>query len=219
MADADAEKAAVGRAAAGLVEPGMRVGLGTGSTAAWFVRGLGERGLDGLRCVATSPATGELARSVGLAVEGFDGPGTLERLDIAVDGADELASDGWAMKGGGGAHLRERIVAAAAERFVVIVSAEKLVGRLTWAVPLELRSFGLASTLAALGDGVTLRDAPLSPDGGLIADYAVALDSPELVARRLDATAGVAAHGLFAPELIAEAWVAEGDDVRRVLPG
>src|SRR6188474_1779093 len=111
------EKKAAAEAAAELVESGMTVGLGTGSTVAHLLPALAARGLEGLRCVSTSVATEEQARDLGIPVEDFD---KLERLDIAIDGADQIAPDHWLVKGGGGAHTREKIVAAAAESFVVI---------------------------------------------------------------------------------------------------
>ncbi len=151
--EAEREKRAAAEAAAELVEDGMAVGLGTGSTVAHLLPALAARGL-GIRCVATSPATERAARELGLQVEPFDG---LDRLDIAIDGADQVAPDGWLVKGGGGAHLREKIVAAAAERFVVIVDSGKPVEELSPPVPLELSSFGLKATLRALGRGRAAR--------------------------------------------------------------
>ena len=115
-------------AAAELVEDGMTVGLGTGSTVALLLPAIAERGLSGIRCVATSVATEEQARELGIPVEEFS---ELERLDIAIDGTDQVTPDGWLIKGGGGAHLREKIVAAAAERFVVIADSSKTVDALT----------------------------------------------------------------------------------------
>ena len=103
----------------------MLVGLGTGSTVAHLLPALAERKLE-IRCVATSVATEEQARELGLSVEPFE---AIERLDIAIDGADQIAPDGWLVKGGGGAHTREKIVAAAAERFVVIADSSKPVER------------------------------------------------------------------------------------------
>src|SRR5439155_10898097 len=96
---------------------------------------LAGRGLEGLRCVATSPETEAAARALGLAVLPFE---DLERLDVAVDGADQVAPDRWLVKGGHGAQTREKIVAAAAERFVVIVSSDKLVEAIGPPVPLEV---------------------------------------------------------------------------------
>src|SRR6201994_2615414 len=122
----------------------MTVGLGTGSTVAHLLPARARRGLTDLRCVATSVATEDQARSLGIPVEDFD---RLGRLDIAIDGTDEVTPDGWLIKGGGGAHLREKIVAAAADRFVVIADSSKPVEELTRPVPLELFGFGAASTL------------------------------------------------------------------------
>jgi ribose 5-phosphate isomerase A len=210
----EAEKRAAARAAAELVADGMRVGLGTGSTVAHLLPALAERGLRDLRCVATSPATEALALQVGLAVERFD---TVDRLDIAIDGADQVAPDGWLVKGGGGAHTREKIVAAAAERFVVVVSSDKEVPALRPPVPLELLAFGLPATLRALGR-VRLRDRPRSPDGGVIADLDEPFDDPAAHAARLAAVPGVVEHGLFGPALVTDVLVARGDRVehRRV---
>jgi ribose 5-phosphate isomerase A len=210
---ADTEKRLAAEAAAELVESGMTVGLGTGSTVAHLLPAIARRGLEGIRCVATSVATEEQARELGIPVEDFD---SLERLDIAIDGTDEVTPDGWLIKGGGGAHLREKIVAAAAERFVVICDSSKPVEALSWPVPLELFGFGAASTLARLGDDVELRDAPRSPDGGVIADYrGGGHDDPAALAARLEADPGVAAHGLFPPEMVSDLIVGRGDAVER----
>jgi ribose 5-phosphate isomerase A len=207
-ARAEAEKRLAGRQAAEYVEDGMAVGLGTGSTVAHFVSALAERDLD-VRCIATSLATEQQARELGLSVEPFAGPDALPRLDLAVDGADQVSPDGWLVKGGGAAHTREKAVAAAAERFVVIVSSDKLVDRLGPPVPLELLEYGLAATLVRLG-AVELRDVPRSPDGGVIADYTGELDDPEELAAFLAATVGVVEHGLFPPSLVSEVIVANG---------
>jgi ribose 5-phosphate isomerase A len=131
-----------------MVADGMRVGLGSGSTVAYLLPALGERELRGVACVATSPATARAARELGLAVHELDEVG---ELDLAIDGADQIDPRGWLVKGGGAAHTREKIVAAAARRFVVIASAEKAVTRLGPPVPLELIRFGVQSTLRALG--------------------------------------------------------------------
>ena len=146
------EKRLAAAAAAQLVEDGMIVGLGTGSTVACLLPALAVRGLD-LRCVATSPATEQLARDLGIKVEPFRGATALARLDVAIDGADQVAPSGWLVKGGGAAHTREKAVAAAAERFIVIVSSDKLVERLAPPVPLELLEFGLAAHARAARDG------------------------------------------------------------------
>jgi ribose 5-phosphate isomerase A len=194
----------------------MRVGLGTGSTVALMLPALGERGLD-LRCVATSPETERRARQVGLQVESFDGPESLGRLDIAIDGADQIDAAGWVIKGGGAAHTREKRVAASADRFVLIVDSGKLVERVHGPVPLELLSFGLAATLLDLGSA-RLRDVPRSPDDGVIADLEGPVEDPAALAARLDATPGVVAHGLFPPSMVSEVVIGRGDDVE-IRPG
>jgi ribose 5-phosphate isomerase A len=205
----DDEKRLAAEAAAELVESGMTVGLGTGSTVAHLLPAIARRNLTNIRCVATSVATEKQARELGIPVEDFD---RLQRLDIAIDGTDEVTPDGWLIKGGGGAHLREKIVAAAAERFVVICDSSKPVESLTGPVPLELFGFGAASTLARLGSEVELRNVPRSPDGGLIADYrGPGLDDPATLAARLEADPGVAAHGLFPPDMVSELFVGKGD--------
>jgi ribose 5-phosphate isomerase A len=213
-ADREAEKGIAGEAAALLVQDGWNVGLGTGSTVAHLLPALAERKLD-VRCVATSPATEDRARALGLHMVPFD---RLERLDIAIDGADLVDPRGWLIKGRGGAHTREKIVAAAADRFVVIVSSDKLVDGLSPPVPLELLPFGIAATVRLL-EPVALRDAPPSPDGGVIADYMGAMDDPARVAEWLSAVPGVVEHGLFAPELTTEVLIGRGSEVeRRVIP-
>jgi ribose 5-phosphate isomerase A len=204
------EKQLAAEAAAELVEDGMRVGLGTGSTVAFLLPALARRGLS-LRCVATSLATETAARELGLPIESFSGVDGLAELDIAIDGADQVARSGWVVKGGGAAHTREKAVAAAARRFVVIVSSDKLVELLTPPVPLELLEFGLASTIARIGS-VELRDAPRSPDGGVIADYTGPVGDPAALATRLSQTTGVVEHGLFSPELVSDLVVGRGDE-------
>jgi ribose 5-phosphate isomerase A len=210
------EKRLAAEAAAEVVGDGMVVGLGTGSTVAFLLPALARRRLD-IRCVATSPATEVAARELGLEVESFDGTAAPVRLDVAIDGADQVALSGWLIKGGGAAHTREKVVAAAADRFVVIVSSDKLVERLSSPVPLELLKFGLAATLRRLGT-VRLRDVPRSPDGGIIADYVGALADPEALAAQLSTTVGVVEHGLFPAAMVSEVIVARGDTVERITP-
>jgi ribose 5-phosphate isomerase A len=213
--DADREKRAAAEAAAELVPDGARVGLGTGSTVAFLLPALARRRLD-LRCVATSPASERQAVEAGLFVEPFE---SLDELDIAIDGADQVDPDGWLVKGGGGAHTREKVVAGAARRFVVIVGADKEVDALRPPIPLELLAFGLPATLralAAIGEAAPRAGAPRSPDGGVIADLSSEdLSDPAGLAARLDAIPGVIEHGLFAPELVSEVLVARGDRVER----
>ena len=208
-----ADKRAAALYAAGLVEDGMRVGLGTGTTVAPLLEALAARRLT-LRCVATSQATEEIARAAGLAVEPFE---ALDELDIAIDGADQIAPDGWLVKGGGRAHTREKIVAAAAARFVVIATGDKLVDRIRPPVPLELLPFGTPATLRLLGSAAE-RPGPPSPDGGVIADWTGPVDDPAALAARLAATPGVVEHGLFPSSLVTDLVVAHDGEVdhRRV---
>jgi len=207
---ADSEKRLAAEAAALLVEDGMRVGLGTGTTVGFLLPALAARGLE-LTCVATSVRTEEAARALGLDVVAFD---RLERLDIAIDGADQIAPSWWIVKGGGAAHTREKIVAAAAERFVVVASSDKLVDELRPPVPLELLAFGIEATLAAL-EPARLRDVPPSPDGNPIADYFGPIGDGERLSRRLADAPGVVEHGLFPPELVSEVIVGRGTSVER----
>ena len=207
----EAEKRLAAEAAAMLVEDGMVVGLGTGSTVAHLLPALADRALD-IRCVATSPATESAARQLGIAVEGF---GDHARLDVAIDGADQVAPDGWLVKGGGAAHTREKIVAAAAERFIVIADSSKPVERISPPIPLELLRFGLAATLREVAP-TELRDVPRSPDGGVIADYVGEVGDPAELAARLARAPGVVEHGLFAPDLVSEVLVGRGDAVERL---
>jgi ribose 5-phosphate isomerase A len=212
--DADAEKRIAAEAAAALVEDGMSVGLGTGSTVAFLLPALAERDLQ-LRCVATSVETEEQGRELGLEVEDFD---TLVRLDIAIDGADQIAPDRWLVKGGGGAHTREKIVAAAAERFVVVADSSKPTEAIAPPIPLELSPFGLSATLTRLGrlGDVQRRDAPPSPDGGVIADYFGEVGDPAELARRLSDEPGVVDHGLFPSAMVSEVLIGRGESVERL---
>ena len=210
------EKKLAAEAAAELIEDGMRVGLGTGSTVAHLLPAIAARRLKDLRCVATSVATEEHARELGIRVEDFD---HLDRLDIAVDGADQVAPDHWLVKGGGGAHTREKIVAASAERFIVIADSSKTVDRIKPPIPLELNRFGLASTLERIGSElgeVAMRpDCPPSPDDGVIADYTGSVHEPGELAARLALTPGVVDHGLFPAGMVTAVLIGRGDTVER----
>jgi ribose 5-phosphate isomerase A len=202
-------KRAAAQAAAALVLDGERVGLGTGSTVAHLLPALAARALRGVRCAATSPATEQAARALGLVVLTLDELGT---LDIAIDGADQIDPQGWLVKGGGAAHTREKIVAAAARRFVVIASAEKSVPTLSAPVPVEILRFGSHATLSAIAPA-RLRDVPPSPDGNLIADYLGPVEDPERLSAWLSATPGLVEHGLFAPNLVSDILIAGADGV------
>ncbi len=210
LSEVDEEKQRAAKAAAELVEDGMTVGLGTGSTVAHLLPALAARRLS-LRCVATSPRTEQAAAELGLRVEPF----TLERLDIAIDGADQISPDGWLVKGGGGAHTREKLVAVTADRFVVIADSTKPVAALHPPIPLELVAFGLESTLARIRT-VRLRDIPPSPDGGVIADFTGDVGKPGALAARLEGIPGVVEHGLFPPQIVATIFVASGQSVQRI---
>ncbi len=207
----EAYKRAAARAAAELVRDGERVGLGTGSTVAHLLPALADRALTGVRYAATSPATEHAARALGMSVAALD---ELGELDIAIDGADQIDPAGWLIKGGGAAHTREKIVAAAARRFVVIASAEKAVPALSAPVPVEILRFGARTTLVAIAPA-ELRDVPLSPDGNLIADYLGPIDDPQRLAASLSATPGIVEHGLFAPELVSDILIAGAEGVER----
>lgn len=207
---ADNEKQLAAEAAAMFVQDGMAVGLGTGSTVAYLLPALARRKLS-IRCVATSPRTEQAAARLGLAVQPV---AAVDRLDICIDGADQVTPDGWLIKGGGAAHTREKIVAAAATQFIVIADSSKPVPALRPPVPLELMRFGLSVTLRRLGS-VTLRDVPESPDGGVIADYVGAFDDPARLAGWLSGTPGVVAHGLFEPALVSVILIGRGDTVEQ----
>jgi ribose 5-phosphate isomerase A len=215
MADRDAEKRAAAEAAAELVRDGDKVGLGTGSTVAPMLPALAARKLN-IRCVATSIATEVAARALGIEVEPFE---QLDRLDIAIDGADQIAPDHWLVKGGGGAHTREKIVAATAEEFVVIADSSKTVEKITAPIPLEVSRFGLASTLARIArelGAVTIRqDTPPSPDDGIIADYSGPIHEPGELAARLSVMPGVVDHGLFPSGMVGAVLIGRGDSVER----
>lgn len=208
MADADSQKRAAGEAAAALVESGMIVGLGTGSTAAWFVRALGARGLD-ITCVATSTATAALAASLGMKVCEL---GETREIDLTVDGADEIGPGLSLIKGAGGALLREKLVWEASKRCVVIADAAKQVETLgKFPLSIEVVAFGHKTTSLRICDALSecdigmpprlrLKDGqPVRTDGGnLIYDAACGrIEEPATLAFALKSVTGVVEHGLF----------------------
>ena len=232
-AAADAGKRAAGEAAALRVVDGMSVGLGTGSTAAFFVAALGRRVRDeGLRLTtaATSQATEVLARQVGLSPMPLDAAG---RLDLTVDGADEVGPGLALIKGGGAALLREKLVWEASVRCLAIADASKVVTRLgAFALPIEVASFGHEGTARRIARAAAhadihatprlrMRDgAPLVTDnGGLIYDLPCgAIPDPVALATALKGLTGVVEHGLF-PGLADEALIGEADgSVRSLTP-
>src|ERR1700685_3531307 len=185
----DREKQVAAEAAAELVEDGMTVGLGTGSTVAFLLPALARRSLD-IVCAATAPRTEHAARELGLRIENV---ASIDRFDITIDGADQITPDGWLVKGGGGAHTREKIIAAAADRVVVIGASTQPTQALHSPTPLELLSFGLRATMRRVAPA-SLRDVPVSPDGGVIADYHGPVDDPAALAVRLSGPARVVQH-------------------------
>jgi ribose 5-phosphate isomerase A len=193
------DKQVAAEAAAYLVEPGWTVGLGTGTTVAYLLPALARRAIPATY-VATSPATEAAARKLGLYVRSFAG---VDQLDIAIDGADQVDTDGWLVKGGGGAQTREKIVAASARQFVVIVSADKIVDQVHSPIPVEVAGFGAEATLGRLAAFATVRrrSGSPTPDGGIEADLWVDAFEPGSLAKRLDGTVGVVSHGLFGPEM------------------
>jgi ribose 5-phosphate isomerase A len=209
--DQDTEKRVAAEAAALLVEDGMRVGLGTGSTVAFLLPAIAARGLD-ITCVATSVRTEDAARALGMKVADA---AEIDHLDLAIDGADQIAPDWWIVKGGGAAHTREKIVASMADRFVVIADSSKTVDGLRAPIPLELLKYGLANTLRLLDD-VTIRGVPDSPDGNVIADYQGDASDPVNLAAWLGSVPGVVEHGLFPPSMTSEILVGRGDAVERL---
>lgn len=219
----DDDKRAAAIAAADEVRGGMLVGLGTGSTAAFLIAELGRRCAAGLRidAVATSQASEALARASGIPVVAFEDIAT---LDIAIDGADEIDPGLRAIKGAGGAMLREKIVAASARRMVVIADGSKRVARLGAAkLPVEVLPFArgfVAAQLTALGAIPMLRmagDAVYRTDqGNLVLDCRFpVLPDPAVLAARLSAIPGVLGHGLFVGEIDA-AYIAANGVVTRI---
>ena len=226
---ADIQKKNAGEAAAQRVEAGMVVGLGTGSTAAWFVKALAARGLADLRCVPTSEATAELARELGLPLT------TLEdtpRLDLTVDGADEVGPGLALIKGGGAALLREKLVWEASAKCIVIADAAKVVPVLgAFPLPIEVVAFGHKTTANRIADVLADHDIAMPArvrqaerglvrtDGGnLIYDARCgAIHDPARLADDLKLVTGVVEHGLFL-DLADEAIIGGDDGVQILFP-
>jgi ribose 5-phosphate isomerase A len=212
-----AAKEEAGRAAAGYVRDGMRVGLGTGSTVHWTIVALGER-RPSITCTATSVRTHELARSLGLTVVA---PDEIGHLDIAIDGADEVDPALNLTKGGGAAHTREKIVASMADRFVVVVDETKLVPALgPFGTPLEVLDFAplvVADAVMALGAAsVTAREAR-SDNGNLVADaHFGTIADPVALAASLSAVPGIVEHGIFPGAMVERVVVAGVDGTREL---
>ncbi|MFB6133017.1 MAG: ribose-5-phosphate isomerase RpiA [Halanaeroarchaeum sp.] len=200
-----AAKRRAGESAADLVDDGAVVGLGTGSTAAWAIRALGDRvgaGLD-VRAVPTSFQSRRLALDVGIPVTDLD---AVDLVDLAIDGADQVAGRDL-LKGGGAAHAREKVVASAAGRFVVVIDPSKSVEALSGAVPVEVLPGARPVVERRVEDGggdptlreATGKDGPVVTDNGnvvLDCDFGT-VESPEELARSLSGLPGVVEHGLF----------------------
>ena len=206
--DTDAQKRAAGEAAAALVEPGMVVGLGTGSTAVWFVKALAARNIDILG-VPTSISTAELAASLGIRLGEL---GETKTIDLTVDGADEIGPGLSLIKGAGAALLREKLVWEASRSCVVIADAAKHVKFLgKFLLPIEVVAFGHKTTALRICDALAENDIGVAPalrrrdgqpvrtDGGnLIYDVACGrIAEPAALAAALKAVTGVVEHGLF----------------------
>jgi len=209
----DKARFAAARRATEHVESGMRVGLGTGATSGWMIRCLGERVRDGklkIRGVPTSVRTAELARQVGIELVDLNDVG---RLDLVIDGADEFDRDFNLVKGGGGALLREKIVASASDRMIVIADAAKEVAALgAFPLPVEVVPFGWRTTRALIGEALvgqdamgrkaTLRmdgDAPFVTDeGNRIVDLRLGkISDPRRLSLAINRIPGVVDNGLF----------------------
>jgi ribose 5-phosphate isomerase A len=210
--DIDGQKRAAAARALEFVRPGMRLGLGTGSTAKYFVEFLAERVRAGLDVVAvpTSVATEREAERLGVPLTTLDE--TLE-LDLTVDGADEIAPDLTLIKGGGGALLREKIVASASARVIIIADESKWVSVLgRFPLPIEVVPFGLGATRRAIETAAADSGCPgpallrrskdghafVTDSGHWILDAALQrISDPRSLADRLAGIAGVVEHGLF----------------------
>jgi ribose 5-phosphate isomerase A len=226
--DRDRRKLEAAERALELVAPGMKLGLGSGTTAHHFVDLVGKRVAAGLeiRCVATSEATEAQAKALGIPISSLD---QLSELDLTVDGADEVDPKLRLIKGGGGALLREKIVASASKRMVVIADSTKLVSRLgAFPLPIEVVPFGLAATRRhierafvqlGLAGPIRLRggSSPFVTDGGhYILDCSLgAIADPEELSQILSPIPGVVEHGLFVG--LARAAIIAGVDGVEVL--
>ncbi len=223
-------KAKVGKAALEYVRDGMKLGIGTGSTAEAFVRELGAEVSNGLNIIGvpTSIRTAELCKSLNIPLTTLD---ETPHLDLTIDGADEIDPDLNLIKGGGGALLREKIVAAASDEMLVIADESKLVATLgAFDLPIEVNRFGLAATMSAIekaaahcgvSGALTVRQGsqqePYETDGGhLIVDASFGrIADPNALAVALVAVPGVVEHGLFTG-LASSAIVAGSDGIRIV---
>jgi ribose 5-phosphate isomerase A len=212
-------KELAGQHAAEYVEDGMRVGLGTGSTVNHMILALGER-KPRISCAATSERTRELATRLGLRVLP---PDEMGHLDLAIDGADEVDRDLNLVKGGGGAHTREKIIASMADRFIVVVDESKLVEKLgAFGLPLEVLPFApgiVGQRVLELGASRVTQRAELSDNGNVLLDaHFGTIDDPSALATQLSGLPGLVEHGIFPAAMVERVIVAGQDGVRELLP-
>jgi ribose 5-phosphate isomerase A len=223
----DEAKLLVAKRAAELISSGMKVGLGTGSTAILFIRELGKSVRNGLRieAIATSDGSAALAKDLGIPLTNFDDTPV---LDLNVDGADEIGPGLTLIKGGHGAHLREKIVASAAKQFIVIADESKVVSKLgKFPLPVEVVRVALPLVRRQLNDLRlspvlrTTRDgsAPwITDEGNVVLDcHCGVIDKPEEVAAKIRSIVGVVEHGLFLG-MATLALVASENGVRELRP-
>ena len=222
----DEAKLKAAQRALDFVQDGMSLGLGSGTTSTIFIKQLGERVKQGLRVqgIATSEASQRLAESLSIPITTFD---QCPELDLAIDGADEVGPDLALIKGGGGAMLREKIVAGAARRFIVIADSSKLVDTLgRFPLPVEVIQMALplvSRKLEALDLNPKLRHHPdgslyITDEGNVILDCACgSIPDPAWTASELRSIVGVVEHGLFV-NMASLALIAGDDGVREVYP-
>jgi ribose 5-phosphate isomerase A len=221
------EKEAAARAGLGYIRDGQIVGLGTGSTAAYFIRSLAERVKHGLRirAIPTSARSSELAASLGIPLTSFD---ECQHIDVTVDGADEVDPQLRLIKGGGGALLREKIVASATDTFIVVADSSKCVPVLgKFPLPVEVIKFSqalIAKNITALGADVVLRSKPdgkpyLTDENNYILDcHFGQIANPDTLARQLSAMPGVVEHGLFI-DMAKIVLIANGSEITELRRG
>jgi len=227
LGNPDKEKLSAAMGAVELVRDGMVIGLGSGTTVYHLIVELGRRVSDGLDVagVPTSFDTARIAREHGVPITDLE---SNPQLDLALDGADQIRrSDLCCIKGGGGAHLREKIVAQSAREFVVLVDSLKVLDTLSYPVPLEVLPFGwgaVCTQIEEMGASVALRDGYgklgpiISDNGNLLADADFGeMEQPLAISARLDVIPGLLEHGIF--RQAHRAFVGHGDRFEELKPG
>ncbi|HIJ99500.1 TPA: ribose-5-phosphate isomerase RpiA [archaeon] len=215
--DSEEKKKLVAEEASKIAEDGQIVGLGTGSTASYFIKALAARNLD-ITCVSSSKRSSELAESLGIKTLE---PDNVEKIDLYVDGADEVSKDLDLIKGGGGAHTLEKNLAYRAERFIVIVDDSKLTHLLgDFPLPVEVREESLDESkkaLEALGAKVTLRENFKTDLGNSILDCKFsAIIKPAELERIINNIDGVIDNGIFSKEKVSEVLVGTDEGIRHL---